>query len=81
MAGATAGDGVGNCVGPPITLAPVLPAAVAGVAGATASDGAGSNAGPPAVAGPPVAHVAKLPALAAEVGAPAPARKWLTKGQ
>ncbi len=48
---------------------------IAPVAGATARDGAGSRAGPP------VAQVAKSPALAAEVlGAPAPAaRKWLTK--
>ncbi len=75
VAGATAGDGVGNCVGPPIAQAPVLSAAVASVAGATAS---GSRAGPP-VTGPPVAHVAKSAALAAEVGTPAPARKWLTK--
>ncbi len=51
-AGATAGDGVGNCAGPPVAQAPVLSAAVAGVAGATARDGAGSCAGPP-VAGPP----------------------------
>jgi len=78
VAGATAGDGVGNCVGPPVAQAPVLSAAVAGVAGATARDGAGSRAEPPVV-GPPVAQVAKSPALAAEVGAPAPARKWLTK--
>jgi hypothetical protein len=78
LAGATAGDGVGNCTGPPVAQAPVLLAAVAGVAGATASDGAGSHAGPP-VTGPPVAHVAKSPALAAEVDTPAPARKWLTK--
>jgi len=81
--GANAGDGVGNCAGPPVAQAPVLSAAVvgvavAGVAGATARDGAGSRAGPP-VAGPPVAQVAKSPALAAEVGAPAPAGKWLTK--
>ena len=96
MAGATAGDGVGDWVGPPVAQAPVHLAAVAGEAGATLSDGGGSRAGPPVagppVAGPPVAqvsvlagvvpvpvHVAKAPALAAEVGAPAPARKWLTK--
>ena len=79
VAGATAGDGVGNCAGPPVAQVPVvLLAAVAGVAGATTRDGAGSRAGRPAVAGPPVAQVAKSPALAAEVGAPAPARKWLT---
>jgi hypothetical protein len=78
VAGATAGDGAGNCAGPPVAQVPVLSAAVAGVAGATARDGAGSRAGPP-VAGPPVAQVAKSPALAAEVGAPAPVRKWLTK--
>ena len=54
---ATAGDGVGNCSGPPVAQAPVLSTAVA----------------------PPIAQVAKSPALAAEVGAPAPARKWLTK--
>ena len=77
--------------GPPIVQAHVLLAAVAGVACATASDGGGSHAGPP-VAGPPVAqasvlagfvpmpaHVAKAPALAAEVGASAPTRKSLTK--
>jgi len=80
VAGTTAGDGVGNCAGPPVAQASVvLLAAVAGVAGATARDGAGSRAGRPAVAGPPVAQVAKSPALAAEVGAPAPVRKWLTK--
>jgi hypothetical protein len=78
VAGATAGDGVGNCAGPHVAQVPVLLAAVAGVAGATARDGAGSRAGPP-VMGPPVAQVAKSPALAAEVGAPAPARKWLTR--
>jgi len=78
VAGATASDGVGNCAGPPVAQAPVLSSAVAGVVGATARDGAGSRAGPP-VAGPPVAQLAKSPALAAEVGAPAPARKWLTK--
>ena len=77
VAGATAGDVVGNCPGPPIAQVPVvLLAAVAGVAGATAKDGAGSRAGRPAVAGPPVAQEAKSPALAAAVGAPAPARKW-----
>ena len=82
VAGATAGDGVGNCAGPPVAqeVPVVLLAAVAVVAGATARDGAGSRAGPP-VEGPPAAQVAKSPALATEVGAPAaPARKqWLTK--
>jgi hypothetical protein len=91
VAGATAGDGVGDWVGPPVAQAPVHLAAVAGEAGATLSDGGGSRVGPP-VAGPPVAqvsvlagvvpvpvHVTKAPALAAEVGAPAPARKWLRK--
>ena len=78
VAGATAGDGVGNCASPPVAQVPVLSAAVAGVAGATARDGADSRAGPP-VAGPPVAQVAKSPALAAEVGAFAPVRKWSTK--
>ena len=78
VAGATADDGAGNCAGPPVAQAPVLSAAVAGVAGATARDGAGSRTGPPVV-GPPVAQVAKSPALAAEVGAPAPTCKWLTK--
>ena len=88
MVGATAGDGVGDWAGPLVAQAPELSAAVAGEAGATASDDGGSRAGPPVV-GPPVAqasvlagvvpvpaHVAKAPALAAEVGAPAPARKW-----
>jgi hypothetical protein len=80
VAGATAGDGVGICAGPPVAQVPVLSAAVASVAGTTDRDGAGSSAGRrPAVSGPPVAQVAKSPALAAEVGAPAPARKWLTK--
>ena len=91
VAGATAGDGVVDWDGPPVAQAPVLSAAVAGEAGTTAGDGGGSRAGPP-VMGPPVAqvsvlagvvpvptHVAKAPALTAEVGAPAPARKWLTK--
>ena len=91
VTGATAGDGVGNWAGPPVVQAPVLSAAVAGEACATASDGGGSRAGPPVV-GPPVAqvsvlagvvpvpaHVAKAPALAAEVGAPAPGRRWLKK--
>ena len=47
---ANAGDGIGNCAGPPVAQAPVLSAAVAGVAvagvaGATARDGAGSRRG------------------------------------
>ena len=81
VAGANAGDGVDNCAGPPVAQAPVL-AAVAGVAGSTASDGGSSRAGPPvaqasvlAGAVPVPAHVAKTPAPAAEVGAPAPACK------
>jgi hypothetical protein len=85
VAGATASDGVGNCVGPPYAQAPVR-AAVAGVAGATVSDGCGSCMGPPvtqasvlAAVVPVPAHVAKAPAPAAEVGAPAPTCKWETK--
>ena len=86
-AGATAGDGVGNCVGPPVAQAPVLAAAVAGVACATASDSGGSRTGPPiaqasvlAGAVPVPTHVAKAPALAAEVGAPAPAISGRRRG-
>ena len=44
VAGATAGDGIGDWAGPPVAQAPVLLAAVVGEAGATAtaSDGGGS---------------------------------------
>ncbi len=86
MAGAAAGDGVGNCARLSVAQAPVLVAAVVGVASATASDSGGSCVGHPvaqasvlAGVAPVPTHVAKAPALAAEVGATAPAHKWKTK--